>query len=337
MSAMSGLLGRPGDRWPLPAAVDDLASSARWAGIPGLIWFAGIWYPSLNVNVEFLQAVFGLLERTTGAELPEFLAPAEPTMFVPLMPTLVLSPGNLAEMAGMTLLLLLPVLILYRLHVGLAFVSAPGVPLRDEQGRRTRTLSGAWRAGRKLGLTAFGMWVTLMALMMGALAFLVGPLVILVGLLHLREIEPFLFGLIVPTVVMLLGYGVILQVVNQLALHSLANNRRGVVSALTHAWRLIRNDPWGAVRAALIDIFLFVLVALVAVTAGRTLAIVFAETGLAWLLTVVVSYALLGFVGTTRAAFWARAYRALGGLSPADRVPGLGGPFEPAPKPAAEE
>ena len=33
-----------------------------------------------------------------------------------------------------------------------------------------------------------------------------------------------------------------------------------------------------------------------------------------------------GFVGVTRALYWARAYRALGGLSPADGVPGLAQP-----------
>jgi hypothetical protein len=32
---------------------------------------------------------------------------------------------------------------------------------------------------------------------------------------------------------------------------------------------------------------------------------------------------LYGFAGVTRAGFWARTYRALGGLSPADGVPGL--------------
>ncbi len=32
---------------------------------------------------------------------------------------------------------------------------------------------------------------------------------------------------------------------------------------------------------------------------------------------------LLGFAGVTRAGYWAQAYRALGGLSPDDGVPGL--------------
>jgi hypothetical protein len=37
----------------------------------------------------------------------------------------------------------------------------------------------------------------------------------------------------------------------------------------------------------------------------------------------VVGITLTGFAGVTRAAYWARAYRALGGLSPDDGVPGL--------------
>jgi hypothetical protein len=37
----------------------------------------------------------------------------------------------------------------------------------------------------------------------------------------------------------------------------------------------------------------------------------------------IVIFLLYGFAGVTRAGFWARAYRALGGLSSADQVPGL--------------
>jgi hypothetical protein len=36
--------------------------------------------------------------------------------------------------------------------------------------------------------------------------------------------------------------------------------------------------------------------------------------------------AILGFAGVTRAAYWARMYRELGGLSPEDGVPGLANP-----------
>ncbi len=53
---MSFLLGSPGDRWPLAAAVDALADAARRAGVPGLIWIAGAFYPSLNLNVVLVRS-----------------------------------------------------------------------------------------------------------------------------------------------------------------------------------------------------------------------------------------------------------------------------------------
>ena len=37
----------------------------------------------------------------------------------------------------------------------------------------------------------------------------------------------------------------------------------------------------------------------------------------------IARYTLIGFAGVARAGYWARAYRALGGLSPDDGVPGL--------------
>ena len=56
----------------------------------------------------------------------------------------------------------------------------------------------------------------------------------------------------------LLAYAVVLMVVNQLAMHSLAHNRRGVSSALTHAWRIIKASPMSVLRATVVDFVLVV-------------------------------------------------------------------------------
>ena len=108
----------------------------------------------------------------------------------------------------------------------------------------------------------------------------------------------------------------VLMVVNQLALHSLAHNRRGVASALTHAWRLVRTSPLGALRATLVDLVLFVSVVVVDAVFVRNFA---GDSPL----SLALELALFGFAGVTRAGYWARTYRALGGLSSSDNVPGL--------------
>ena len=180
--------------------------------------------------------------------------------------------------------------------------------------RGTVTMAAAWKAGKGLGLVAFGMWLMLLLLLLGALLVLVGPVIGLLTLFHLADYSHLLTGLLLPVLLLLLAYAVVLMVLNQLALHSLAHNRRGVASALTHAWRLVRASPLGALRATLVDFVLFLSVLLV----GTVLA-GFLGGGLGGL----IALALLGFAGVARAGYWARTYRALGGMGHADRVPGL--------------
>jgi hypothetical protein len=118
---------------------------------------------------------------------------------------------------------------------------------------------------------------------------------------------------------LLLVYAAVLMVLNQLALHSLAHNRRGVSSALTHAWRLVRASPTSAFRATLVD---FALAVGVAALSWMLLHVAGSVPGTGWLEALGVLL-LLGFAGVARAGFWGRAYRALGGMSAGDHVPGL--------------
>jgi hypothetical protein len=163
---------------------------------------------------------------------------------------------------------------------------------------------------------ALGLWGMLLLLLFGAMLVLVGPVVALMKLLDLARFSPLFAGLLLPALALVLVYAAVLMVLNQLALHSLAHNRRGVASALTHAWRLVRGSPLGALRATLADFVLFLFVLAVEIVLGGVL-----RSGPPFGILAVI--ALYGFAGVTRAGYWARTYRALGGLSAADRVPGL--------------
>jgi hypothetical protein len=324
----SSLLGRPGDRWPLSEAVDDLVDSARHAGVPGLVWIVGAFYPSLNLNVDLARGILGFVEELSGIEIP-----GEYRMGTLLGAAL---PFHL-DIADSGALLLVSLVvsplawIVYRAIAGLARVSDPrlwAAAGREEsstaaepglaaelRGRRSPRLRTVWRAGARLGLVALGLWLVLLFLLLGALVVLMGPVLALVKVLQLSEFDALFAGLLVPVLLLVLLYAVVLMMLNQLALHSLANNRRGMASALTHAWRLVRAAPMIAVRATLLEIVLFGSVLVL----GRFVrAMLFFEP-----LGALGVFLLLGFAGVTRAGFWARTYRALGGLSSADRVPGL--------------
>jgi hypothetical protein len=325
----SSLLGRPGDRWPLREAVDDLVDSARHAGVPGLVWIAGAFYPSLNLNVDLARGILGFVEELSGIEIP-----GEYRLGTLLGAAL---PFRLdIDDSGAWLLVSLVVsplaFIVYRAIAGLARVSDPQLwaaagredagsssepgLVAELRGRRSARLRTVWRAGAGLGVVALGLWLVLLFLLLGALTVLMGPLLALVKVLQLSEFDVLFAGLLLPVLLLVLLYAVVLMVLNQLALHSLAHNRRGMASALTHAWRLVRASPLIAARATLLELVLFGSV-LVLGSVVRT------AFGLAAPLASIGVFLLLGFAGVTRAGFWARTYRALGGLSSADRVPGL--------------
>jgi hypothetical protein len=323
---VSLLLGSPNERLSLARAVDALADAARRAGRPSTLWLVGGLYPSLNINLDLVRGVLALVEEFSGIELPwagemgGFV-----TLFAPAVPGVTLGVRGTQELEPV--LVLLPLMLLgCRLVVGLARVSdplyaAPEVELeRGEssgvQHPRPPRLGRLWAEGKGLALVAFGLWGMLLLLLFGAMLFLIAPVVALLQMLDLARFSALSAGLLLPVLGIVLLYAAVLMVLNQLALHSLAHNRRGVASALTHAWRLVRAAPLGALRATLVDLVLFasVLVADV-VFAG----VLFPGT----VVEKVVVLALYGFAGVTRAGYWARTYRALGGLSHADHVPGL--------------
>lgn len=323
---MSLLLGSPNERLSLARAVDALADAARRAGRPSILWLVGIAYPSLNLNIELVQGVLALAEQFSGIELPwagdvgGFVR-----LFAPGLAALS-QHGEASDDLGAVLGLLPLVLLLCRPVVGLAKVSDPlysesSVRLVPEgssgvQAAREVRLKRVWSEGKGLAVMAFGLWGVLLLLLFGAMLVLIGPVVAFLKLFDLARFSPLSAGLILPSLLLVLAYAAVLMVLNQLALHSLAHNRRGVASALTHAWRLVRASPLGALRATLVDFVLFLSVLVASSIFAHTL---FRDTPLESF----VFLALSGFAGVTRAGYWARTYRALGGLSSADRVPGL--------------
>lgn len=304
---MSSLVGSPNDRLSLARGVDLLAEAARRAGRPGLVWLAGLYYPSLNLTVDLLHGVLGMVGEMSGLVLPRAGSSSTiVTLFAPRSPIRLELSHPVGALAAALALLPLFALI-YRLVVGLARVS-------DARGQTERlTLRAAWDAGRGLGGAGLGVWLLLLGLLFGAMLVLLGPLVLLLRTLGITG-EGLTTGLLMPALLLILAYAAVLMVVNQLALHSLAHNHRGAASALTHAWRLVQGDPFSALRATLVDLVLFLSVALLAR---------FLEGVLPTTVGAVAAVGLFGFAGVTRAGYWARVYRALGGLSHTDGVPGL--------------
>lgn len=311
---MSTLRGTPDSAWTLPQAADAMAESARQAGRPGGIWLAGLGYQILNLGWTF-GALIGI--PMIRAALPEMnWFGGDVTSFGPFAIHWRRDLLHWIMDAGpwVSILYLPIILILFRFVTGLARIStARDWQVAAERGHTPR-LRKAWFAGRGQTRATVGLWLQIVLMMLGAILLFVGPAQLLVSLLHLTAFFSSLLAGVALALVFV--YSFILSILFQIALHSLVQNRRGAGSALLHAWRIARNDPMATARATAVDAVLYVTV-LVLISA--------AVLSLSWLsvYAVAVLAALLdAFAGCTRCAYWARAYRALGGLSTLEGTPG---------------
>ena len=298
---VSRWLGVEGEELTLARARAALALCARVAGRPGWIWLAGIFYPALDLVPGGLWTF--QFEPAKGEEGANAL-------------TVQLS------LALAMILFIFPV----RLIVGLAAISTPQASSLLAREERKPRLRDAWRAGR--GITLSGCALTLELWLMACIgvALLVAPPFFFLKGLGLHPGSGLFAVILAPFAGVCLVFLALLSVIYQLALSSLAHNRRGSSSALIHGWRITRHRPWATTRAALVDCVLWVMqrvliVAVLAICAPLVLA-----CGLGVPLAIVAVPAMLGFIGVTRASYWARMYRELGGLSPEDGVPGLASP-----------
>lgn len=300
---MSSFSGAPDGTWSLRDAVAALGQSARAAGRPGLIWIAGLGYPAVGAGLGLGSAQGWALVFSAGGGLSgeQLLA------------------GGLA-----TSLVGLPLYALFaRLSVGLARIAPPEVWGRLRATLGKVRLSQAWRAGSGLALSALGLALLASWMLVLPVLALGLPLALLFDAAEKaasgggEALVGTLLGL--PLLALLASLSVVLSAVHQLALLSLAHNRRGVASALIHGWRLTREDPWASGRTLAVDAVLSLTVFLLYSAASAVLS----ALGLAPLAWIAIQLPLLGYLGVVRAGYWARAYRALGGLSPDDSVPGL--------------
>lgn len=305
---MSTWIGNPSDRWPLARAVDALGEAARQVARPGPAWIAGLVYPSIALGVtSFLRVVHPGLRDLLGP----------PTLELPPTTNLAL---DLVLTAGITLSIVLGFAPLNRLVAGLVRLSTRSAWRRVAGERGSPRLVELWRNGAGLTFSIVGLWCQFVVLTLGAMLLLVLPthavLRPLAGAIQDGDVgRALVAGSVLGALVVIgTGYLMAVSVLTQLALHSLAHNRRGVGSALLHGWRIVRHDPWATVRAVSVD-----LAVSIAFTAGGVVATFLAGPVAGG----IVALLALAFVGCTRSAYWARAYRELGGLSPDDGVPGL--------------
>lgn len=318
---MSKILASEDRHWSLAAAVDALTESARIAGRPSLAWIVGFFYPGVGLGLGLgwswiLRSIESAERDDPGAWI---LAPSRVGVLGAGGGFSGLLVGTLA--VGCAAPLLFPLLVpLFRLIVGLASWAGDARP-----GERAR-VRDAWRRGRGITLSCGALWVQCWMLVVAAAATFLLPVLALVSGLELaaaadesrRFPHPIAVLASAPSALIVMVYALAISILFQLALHSLAQNRRGAGSALVHAWRLARRDPWATVRALIGDALLSLLYWIAFwVLAGFWRVPVLGGVALACYI------ALGGFVGVARALYWARAYRALGGLSPADGVPGL--------------
>ncbi|MBK7644366.1 MAG: hypothetical protein IPJ19_15205 [Planctomycetes bacterium] len=292
---VSRWLGVEGEELTLSRARAALALCARMAGHPSWLWIAGIFYPALDLVPG---GVWNMnLNLARHGEDPNAIA------------------AQLALAVGM-IALVFPV----RLIVGLAAISTPHAGnLLEREARRPR-LRDAWRAAR--GITLSGCALTLELWLMGCIGItlLVAPPFFFLKGLELDPESGMFAALLAPFVGVFLVFLALVSVIYQLALSSLAHNRRGSSSALTHGWRIARHRPWATLRAALVDLVLWAMQRVLMIASGFALL----ATCVGAPFIPVALLGVLGFVGVTRASYWARMYRELGGLSPEDGVPGLG-------------
>ena len=313
---MSSFRGRVDEPWSLARAVDALSDAARAAGRPGWIWLAGVFYPALSLfpGVGWLGGA--LASSASDSVQLSWEGPGALPGVVGLLPASVGLTGVCLSLPALPLLL-----IFTRLIVGLACIATPREWERAAPSGRSPRLRAVWAAGKGLSIATAGMWALLASMLIGASLLLVVPAQELTRwvISELGVPGPLAIGvLLAPPILLLAAYATVVSVIQQLALQSLVHNRRGVASALAHAWSLVREDPWATVRSLTLDGLLVLVVGALAFAIDQACSALDAST-LGW----VLSLCLSGFVGVTRAGYWARTYAALGGLTPADGVPGL--------------
>lgn len=305
------LRGSPGSAWTLTQAVDAMGGAARQAGRPGAIWLAGLTYQFLNLGWAFGATVALPVLQSALPDLDWLGLHRSGNGFVRVQSRLDLL-SFVRDADPWLLLLVVPALLaLFRLVAGLARLSSPRRWVAARGGLRPPGLAQAWTEGDRLTRPTLGLWLQIVVMMFVATLLFVGPAQLLVRVVHLERWNPFTSLLAGTVVALMLVYSFTLSILFQIALHSLVRNRRGVGSALLHAWRIAKNDPMATARATTVDAVLYLTVLAVHVGSFAASAALAVFAPAAFVLDVGVE----AFAGCVRCAYWARAYEALGGLA----------------------
>jgi len=312
----------------LKEATDHLIESARQVARPGWAWIAGVLYPGITVHYD----LEGLLQRAVelGEISPEEVA--EESSGVRELVSGLSQQGDLQltllGVGGSFIALILfgipLVLAISRLYAGLASASSVSSWERSGDPSKAPSLEQVWASGEGMSWSSFGVSVLLGLMRVIAMLLLVGvPVLFFQGVLRdgVFEERGALFTITyLPIAGVLILYSFVLGALHQLALHSLAENRRGMTSALRHAWRLLRAEAHQSVSFILVELCCALIGALIimGVYLGASVLCLMTPAAL------FIHLALVGFTGVLRAAFWSRAYRQMGGATSSDRLGGVG-------------
>ncbi|HIF41688.1 MAG TPA: hypothetical protein EYQ74_11390 [Planctomycetes bacterium] len=302
-------------------------------------WFllSGLAYQSVVLGGTFGVIVFApvmdLALPGLGRAILEKMG--GPLQAVPVVDSLF---DQVLEMGSVSGVLFVPfALVLFRLAAGLGALSSQDHWDEARGNRPMPTLRAAWKAGRGFSRAGLGMWLLFPLMMFTATVLFVGPIHLFMGSTDLSGLR-FLGTLTAGgLIVLLMAYSFLLSILFQLSLQSLVRNRRGVGSAIQHAWRLVKAGPRRVIRAAAVDM------ALLLTTIILHVALLFALPGSAasfaglsdqgsnpvvlqepssWInLPVYLALAILyGVMGCARSGFWTRAYFTLGGISTVEQA-----------------
>ena len=309
----------------LREAFDQLIDAARQVARPSWIWIAGILYPGFDLSLdlvnqgETLEALNSLPSGSAPISLDglsEDLRGSEEELMV-LGGILLGSCLSLSLVVGLAL-------IASRLSAGLAACASPETWRQIGGDTTPPGLRSAWEAGQGMTWSALGIWVLLLLMRLVALLVIGLPVLLFQGLLPEGTSAGLgiLLGIVyLPLAGILIIYFIVLAALHQLALHSLVQNRRGMTSAIQHAWRLFRVDASISLSCLLVEASCLLVFALAGTAAGFVSILFCCLIVLVLPLTLA---ALKGFQGVLRAAFWARAYRDMGGATAADTLGGIG-------------
>lgn len=286
---------------------NTVGRAGRRVGRPGPLWLGGLAYSFLSFGWTF-----GLV-----------LAVPFVSRLNPRQDWLVWMQGKAGGLLGLVtdsntagILITLPLVLAFaRLASGLTRVAPAPIwdRIASARGRARPVLRDIWRRGRGVSVSTGLLWLQVLLMMALLAATLILPAWAVLRLLGFEGWSTLTAVLSGAAAAMTLVYGFLLGILFQLALHSLMHNRRGIGSALLHAWRLARNDPGATIRATAMDAG----VQLVA-TIGKWLSLALAGLGEGLLPLVIVLYLLIasGF-GCIRCLYWADIYEEFGGQSTA--------------------